>query len=344
MRGQGIAVVLLVAVLVGCTPTPAPDPTEAPSGSPSPVAEVAPVGESALPLGCADLLVETDVADLGPDFDEPVSAAIDESRIVVDMGVVALQLGTLECIWAARYGATDFHAAIELTVAPTTATALDAAAEQSFMGAFAPADGLPGTLLTCADPYAADETSTLYTNCDIVQLRAGYRLDLETSGLVGTDASVALGLLATIDAAIDAAPPARVVEPVAGTTDPGAVCTSAELAPVLAHLGATGDPVIAPSDGFPGVTQCTWPGVDEYGNPTGPWARVLPGGAWAIPRLGSGVASIFVPTHPSADGSLVIGVGDGVSVWRAVGDDLVEIVSGDSTKGDGWEAFLEATW
>jgi hypothetical protein len=214
-------------------------------------------------------------------------------------------------------------------------------------GPFVPLEGDATTLYSCSDGFQADESPVLYNSCDVVQLRAGYRIDLATSGLkasTGQDSSVALQLIARVDAAIDAADPARVVEPVSGTSDPASVCVAPEIAPVLERLGATGEPDVEQNAWHSGVTTCTWPGMDSYGNKTGPWVDVLPGGAWAIPRLGTGVSSIFMSTHPSADGSFVIGLGDGVSAWRAVGDDLVEIASGDLDATEGWEEFLEATW
>jgi hypothetical protein len=339
--------VVLMGFLAGCTAPPEPDPTTEPSGTPTPEVEVAPVGEAAIPLGCSDILAVEDVAHLGADVDEQLSLAIHENRIKVDMSVAELQLGTLRCIWAARYGSTDFHAVIDLRVAPTTATELVPAEEESYAGVPVAVDGDPATLLACGESFQADESPALYNGCDVTQLRAGYRIDFETSGLkaaAGRDPSVALELLSRIDTAIDAAGPARLVEPVDATTDPAALCRAPEIAPLLEHVGATGDPSIEPSGMFPSVTTCTWTGLDEYGNPLGPWVEVLPGGAWAIPRLGSGVSSIFMPTHASADGSFVIGVGDGVSAWRAIGDDLVHFISNDFDAATGWDAFLESTW
>jgi hypothetical protein len=346
MRIQGAVLgVVLVGLLVGCADA---DPTVAPSetSTPTPVAVVAPVGESALPLGCADLLASADVAELGAEFDDDLSLSIDENRIVVSMGVRELQLGTLQCIWAARYGSTDFHASVEVTVAPSTATTLDPTAEQSHAGEFTAVDGEPSMLVACSDGYQADETATLYLNCDVIQLHRGYRIELRSSGLrapASQDASVVRSLVAKVAAAIDLAEPTRVVEPVDGTSDPASLCRAPEIVPLLERLGAEGDPVVEPSPEYRGVTRCTWSGQDEYGD-VGPWVSVLPGGAWAIPRLGAGVSSIFMPTRPSADGSFVIGVGDGVSAWRAVGNDLVLVESGDFDAAEGWEAFLEATW
>jgi hypothetical protein len=314
---------------------------------PTPTVEVARVGEAAIPLGCSDLLAEAEVANLGADFDEDLSLAISESRIAVDMSVSELQQGTLRCIWAARYGSTDFHAVVEVEVTPSTATEPVAPEVQYSAGPFVPLDGDVTTLYSCSDGFQADESPTLYNSCDVVQLRAGYQIDLATSGLkasAGQDSRVALQLLATIDSAIDAARPAREIEPVTGTADPASVCQSPDLTSALEYLGAAGDPVVAPSEYYPGVTTCTWPGEDEYGQATGPWVEVLPGGAWAIPRLGTGVANIFTPTHPSADGSFVIGFGDNLGAWRAVGDDLVSIYGNNYDARDGWEAFLEVTW
>jgi len=348
MRIQGAVVGLtLVAVLVGCTTAPPPDPTSTPSESPTPTVEVAPLGEAAIPLGCSDLLAVTEVANLGPDYDEDLSLAIDESRIAVDMTVAELQRGTLRCIWASRYGSTDFHAAIELRVTPSTATQLVPADEQSYAGEFVAVEGDPTTLYVCSDGFQADESPAMYNSCDVVQLRAGYRVELSTSGLKSSgnpDPSVALQLLATIDSAVDTAGPARAIEPVTGTSDPASVCLAPELTSALAYLGAAGDPVVAPSEYYSGVTTCTWPGEDEYGQETGPWVEVLPGGAWAVPRLGTGVANIFTPTHPSGDGSFVIGFGDNLGAWRAVGDDLVSIYGYNYDARDGWEAFLESAW
>jgi hypothetical protein len=348
MRIQGAVLgVVIVGVLVGCA-APQPDPTAGPSDSPTPTAEVAAVGEAAIPLGCSDLLAVADVADLGPDFDEPLSLAVDEGRIAVDLSVAELQLGALRCAWAARYGASDLHPVIELTIAPSTVTELTPGDEESFSGEFAPVDGMADTLIACAESFvASSDDPTLFNQCDIAQLRTGYRIDLHLTALrasEGTDSSVALDLLSQVDAAVDGAGPARVIEPVAATTDPASVCQGPEIAPLLEHVAATGDPAVDQHETYSTVTTCTWAGEDEYGNPIGPWVSVLPGGAWAIPRLATGVSSPFLPTQPSADGSYVFGVGEGVSVWRAVGDDLVYFVSSDFAVQDGWESFLESAW
>lgn len=302
-----------------CAPSPesTAEPTAEPEPTPTPTVEVAPIGEAALPLGCADLLDVSDVA------------------------------GTLRCTWSARYGSTDFHGSVEVRVAPTTATSLDPAAEESYFGPLASHDGDADTLLVCDGGFQADDTGLLYNNCEIVRLQAPYRIEVRTLGLraeAPEGSSVALGLLAKVGSAVDAAPPARVIQSAGGTPDPASVCRAPEVTPLLERLGAVGEPVVSPSAAYPGVTTCVWPGVDEYGNESGPWVSVLPGGAWAIPRLQGGHASIFLPTHPSADGSYLVGVGDGVSAWRAVGDDLVYVLSGDFEATEGWEAFLESIW
>jgi hypothetical protein len=349
MRVQGVAfAVVVVGALLGCAaPSPSSHPTGTPSGTPSGEAEIAPVGESAIPLGCSDILAIEDVADLGAESDQDLSLAIHEDRIAVDMTVADLQLGALRCVWAARYGSTDFHAEIRLRIAPTTMTELVPTDEETHGGPPAAVDGDASALIVCDDSFQASDDPALYNVCRVVQLRGGYRIELETSGLraaEGQDPSVALRLLAGIDAAVDGAGPARVVEPVVGATDPGSLCRAPEIVPLLEHVGATGDPVIEPATDYPGVTRCAWASDDEYGNPSGPWIWVLPGGAWAIPRLGTGVSNIFTPTHPSADGSFVIGNGDEVSAWRAVGDDLVCFVSARLDEGDDWETFLDSTW
>jgi uncharacterized protein YodC (DUF2158 family) len=349
MRIRGAVLGLtLVAVLAGCA-APAGEPTNTPTETPTPTptVEVAPVGEAAIPLGCSDLLAVADVANLGADFDEKLSLAIDENRIAVDMSVSELQQGALRCIWAARYGSTDFHAIVEVTVAPSAATELVPPDVQYSASPFVPLEGDAATLYSCSDSFQADESSALYNSCDVVQLRAGYRIELATSGLkasAGQDSSVAAQLIGKVDAAVDAAGPARVVEPVSGTSDPASVCLAPEIAPALEYLGAAGDPVVAPSEYYPGVTDCKWTGVDAYGNQADTFVYVLPGGGWAIPRLATGVASIFMQTHPSADGTFLIGIGDGLNAWKAVGDDLVAIYGDNYDAHDGWEAFLESTW
>jgi hypothetical protein len=340
---------VLVAVLVGCTVS---DPTTTSSPTPSettPAIEVAPLGEAAIPLGCADILDTADVASLGADFDEELVLAIDENRIVIRMdAVAALQSGALHCIWAARYGSTDFHAQIELRISPSTSTTLDPTAEQSYADAFAPLDGDPTTLIACGESFiASSDDPTLYNGCDVVQLRDGYRIELTTNALeavAGRDQTVARRLVASIGAAVDGAGPARAIAPFAGTSDPAALCTAPELAPLLEHVGAGDEPAITTGVYDPAVTTCDWKGVDDYGQPTGPWVNVLPGGAWAIPRLATGFGNIFVSTHPSADGTFIVGTGDAVSAWRAIGDDLVEFEFGGIEAVEGWEEFLDATW
>lgn len=348
MRIQGVALgVVLLAFLVGCgNPTPTP-PSSSPSVLPSPTPETAPVGEAAIPLGCSDILADADVADLGHDsYDRDIHLAIDEDRIVVDMtAVVALEAGTLHCVWAARYGATDFHAQISLRISPSTSTALDPATEESSVDVFTPVDGDPNTLIACYESFeASSDDPTLFNGCEVIKLTAGYRVELETSALkaaAGRDQTATRSLLTKIDAAIASAGPARAIPDVEGTTNPAALCTSPEIAPLLEYLGAVGDPMVTSSNS---VTTCAWEGVDEYGNDIGPWVHVLPGGAWAIPRLVNGESNIFLPTHPSSDGNVIVGVGDGVSAWRAIGDDLVSISSYDFDATTGWEAVVEATW
>jgi hypothetical protein len=351
MRVQGAALsLLLLGLLTGCTPSSSgstPDPTSPAAATDS--AEVVPVGSSTIPLDCADLLDGSAVADLGPDDDEPIEPAIDASTIVVAMSdVAALQAGQLHCIWAARYGATDFHAQIEVRISPTDATTLDPGNEESYGDEpLAPFGSDPATLLWCSEPFAPTEDSAQFNTCEVVQLRRGYRITIEAIGLEagpGRDSSVAADLLEAIDAAVDAAGGPRTIETVTGAADPASLCTGPEIAPVLQRLGAVGDPLVETYGNDPVVTTCEWSGVDENGNPTGPTVEVLPGGAWAIPRLRTGIASIFLPTHPSTDGSLIIGVGDGVSAWRAIGGDLVSITSWDYDAVDGWESFIEATW
>ncbi|AYF96820.1 hypothetical protein D7I47_00155 [Protaetiibacter intestinalis] len=286
---------------------------------------------------------------LGSHLDDPIALAVDENRMVVQMdAVAALQAGALHCIWASRYGATDFHAEIELWITPSVATTVDPAAEHSDADAFAPLDGDPSTLIACYESYGGiSGDSELFNNCDVVQLRDGYRIDLTTTSLVavaGRDQTAARKLIAAIGTAVDGAGPARSIATAAGTGDPASLCTAPELVPLLDHVGATGDPTIETGTSDPAVTICAWDGVDGSGNPVGPRVRVLPGGSWAIPGLGTGLSSIFLVTHPSADGTYIVGVGDAVTAWRAIGDDLVEFESENPDAVDGWEGFLEATW
>lgn len=352
MSRQGVLVRFVVlaaatAALAACAPAePAATSEPGPSETAVPVVVAAP-GESAIPLGCADLLDVAAVADLGPSFDDPIAVAVDETRIAVDWSVARLQDGALHCVWASRYAASDFHAEIELWVAPTTATALDAASESSPIGDFGVADGVPGAIVACAEAFRATEAPDLFTSCDAVAIVAGYRVEVATSGLTsgpGRDPSATTSILADIVAAVPSAGPARTVAPSAASGTPAAACTSPELAPVLAYFGAEGAPVVGTDDEFPAVTSCRWDVEGEFGD-IGLRVEVLPGGAWALPRLATGVSTFWVPTAPSADGTFLIGSGDSVSGWRTLGDDLVEVFASPSGAArDGWAAFLESTW
>jgi hypothetical protein len=310
---------------------------------------VAPVGEAAIPLGCADLLAATDLADRGPAYDEPITVAIDENHVAVDLSVSRLQLGALHCVWASRYGASDFHAHVELWVAPSAATSLDPAAEQTDGGpSFAPIAGSPDALIACADSFvASSDDPTLYNSCEAVELRRGYRIEFAATGLTaaaGQDPTTTTELLGTIEAAIDAAGPARLVESIAGTSTPGSVCTAPELAPVFEYLAVEGSPTITIDEDYPTVTDCVWPGLDDAGNASGPYVSVLPGGAWAIDRMRSGVSTFWIPLHPSDDGTYIVGSGEGVEAWRAIGDDLVKVTAYDYDATEGWEDFLATVW
>lgn len=338
------AVALPLAACAPQGPEPGPSPTTVESASPAPVA--AP-GEAAIPLGCADLLAVDDLSDLGPDFDDPVGIAVDESRIAVDWSVARLQTGALHCVWASRYAASDFHTEIELWVEPTDATALDPAQESSGIGEFEPVDAVPGGLVACTEAFQATDDPALFTSCDAVTVRDGYRIELSTSGIdsaPGRDSTVTTSLLANVDAAVAAAGPARVVEPIGGSSDPATRCTAPELTPVLDYFGAEGSPAVGTATTSTAVTSCGWDVEDEFGD-IGLRVEVLPGGAWALPRLATGISTFWVPTAPSADGTFLIGSGDSVSGWRTLGDDLVAVfASPTGSARDGWAAFLEATW
>jgi hypothetical protein len=350
MRVRGAVVGLTVAaVLAGCATAPTSGPSNTPSEPSTPVVEVAPVGEAAIPLGCADLLEVADVAGLGTGFEgRLLDVAIDENRIAIDLSVSRLQLGDLHCVWADRYGASDFNSYVELWIGPSTATLLDPAAEQGWSGPLTPIPGYADALIACSEgSITSSDDPTLYNSCEVVDLRGGYRIELDTVGLraaPGQDLTVATALLAKVDAAVSSAGPARVVEPVEGASSPWTVCTAPELTPVFEYLGVDGAPTISANEYYPGVTDCVWASVDEYGNQAGPFVSVIPGGAWAITRMATGVSTFWIPTRPSSDGTYVVGVGDGMEAWRAIGDDLVRISSYRYDAVDGWEAFLESVW
>lgn len=343
MLARAVAVLVVVGTLSACAAAADDgEPTTPPSPAASPTTEFAPAGTSALPLGCADLLDVTDLIAVGPDSDEPISVAVDESRIEVGMRIAELQRGTLHCVWASRYGASDFHAQIDLTVAPAPATALDPATEDSHHGAYAALDGDAASLVACTDSFPADESAALYNGCDLVRLVGGYRIELGIMGLkaaAGRDTSIVVRLADMISAAIDEAGPARMIAPAQAGDDPASLCRAHEVAAVLAELAVSGDPSIDDGQTFEGVTTCVWERSDSWTS-----VYVIPGGAWAIEPLATGVATPFLPTHPSRDGSFIVGIGEGLSAWRAIGDDLVAIYSDDVDLRDDWEAFLESVW
>src|SRR5690349_2976391 len=112
VRGAAVAVPLLLLALTGCAtaeaaPTP---PPEVPTPTPTPTIEPV-IGQSALPLGCAELLTPADVATVVPDW----AVTIDEDHIRQSIDAVAkIQRGELFCAWGGdAYPSTGWVASIE---------------------------------------------------------------------------------------------------------------------------------------------------------------------------------------------------------------------------------------
>lgn len=342
-----VAAVGLAVMLTSCaapvpTHTPQPDPT------PTPTPEVAPLGSSALPLGCADLVDPSSLASMAPPSEPAVVAVVDERRIEQDMRSVAeRQAGVLRCAWSNNYGGTDFSRHVRLTVAPTTASSLDPSAEPiNSVNGWAEIAGDDPTLGDCS--AGSDSGSgELFGSCVIIQLRDGYRIDLTVVGMPAATVDEALSfsqaLLNFAGAAIGGAPPAREIATAAGTTDPASYCNAPAVLAVAAARGATGDPKITSE--IPGVTTCSWHAPDPYGY-SGDYTfdlNVIPGGAWAFQPLSEGVGRYPLWYEPSAFGPQLIGTGDWLAAFLVVDDDLLQLSTPYGPEDpDAWAQLLAA--
>jgi len=290
---------------------------------------MAPLGSSALPLGCADLISTASLASMAPPTEPAVVAVVDENRIEQDVRSVAqLQAGALRCVWSNNYGGTDSSRYVQLVVAPSAATALDPSAEQE--SAY-PWVEIPGDDPTLANCYAGSDVGAAAPVgfCAMVRLHDGYRIDLialgMTAAVVDEARSFSQGLLDAAVAAIDGAAPAREIVNAGGTTDPASYCAAPAVLAVGAARGATGDPEV--SSDIPGVTTCSWPAPDPYGH-SGDYTfdvNVIPGGAWALEPLAAGVGRYPLWYEQSSFGPQLIGTGDWLGAFLVVDDDLLQL-------------------
>lgn len=341
VRGAAVAVSLLLLALTGCAtaeaaPTP---PPEVPTPTPTPTIERV-IGQSALPLGCAELLTPADVAGVVPEL----RYVIDETHLLPRGDeLAAAQSGALFCGWGdAGYRGTGWSNSIEVRVSATTETTI----------APDPNDyGVPLVPVDAALPTSVGACTTLSeTNyCRLVQLRSGYRVELQVWADVHGDAAIratADALLERVGSAIDAAGPMRVVAQPAGTSQPTALCSDAQVWSIVTARGAAGEPAVSTWPATVGdlvTTTCAWTVPDPWGgDPVSVTVEVLPGGAWALPSIGG---SIGMYQGTPAEGYLVLGAMDGIGAVRAIGDDLVLIwAPTGETDPAAWEQLLDATW
>ena len=349
MRRAGLVVGIIgIAVsvgLAGCAPSSGR--FDLGTGT-EPGVEYAARGTSAIPLGCADLLAVADVAGMSPAGEPPMADVIDEARIAQDMSVSELQAGALRCVWSNNYGGTDFSRSVHVTVAPSTATALDPATEPPniYGGGWVEAAAEHPTLESCLDDSWAG-------NCTIVQLRAGYRIDLDIlasdTPSLGPAAAFSHGIVEAIGSRVDAAGPARAIAP-APDTDIAARCAAPEVTMVVAARGGSGPPSVAANSDYATVIDCTWMVANPDGSPYPEdytlTVSVLPGGAWAVDRIASGVGAYGNNYRPASDGGYLVSEGFfGLGAFRALGDDLIQVTApyrdGDP---DAWVQQLAAAW
>lgn len=342
-----VTVVGLAVMLASCAAAPAPTQTPQSDPTPTPTPEVAPLGSSALPLGCADLVHLSSLESMAPSSGPAIVSVVDERRIEQDVRSVAqLQAGVLSCVWSNNYGGTDFSRYVRLDVAASAATSLDASAEQ---GSLYPWIEIPGDHPTLANCDAGSDAGAgeLFGHCDMIQLRDGYRIDLIVSGMPAAVIDEALsfsqGLLDFAGAAIDGAPPAREISAAGGTADPASYCAAPAVLAVGSARGATGDPEV--TSGINGVTTCSWHAPDPYGYSSDYTfdVSVIPGGAWAIQPLAAGVGSFPFWYEPSTLGPQLIGTGDWLAAFLVVDDDLLQLTTPPGPDDpDAWAQLLAA--
>lgn len=346
VRGAAVAASLLMLALAGCAaagtvPTPPP-------GVPTPTPTIEPViGASALPLGCAELLSLDDLKGFVP----TVGTIVDERHLIQRIDAVqAAQRGDLRCGWAEdEFDGTGWTNQVDLRIAPSTDVDLPQTDESGSKLTPVPAAhptaryGLDGS---CA---VGDDSGAAF--CRVVQLRGGYRLELDVAARVGAEPSLepgTLALLEKIGSAIDGAGPMRVVSQPSGTTDPAALCAEPSLRSVVDARGASGEPVLETwpqSGGIASMTRCEWNVTDEWGFPNSASIQVLPGGAWAFESLSNGIGSYPFWFTTADGGAYLVGSGDGVAALRVVGEDLIEITAAHgSADPAAWEQLLDATW
>lgn len=345
MRSPGIVVAIVAAVaLAGCAPGGgAPGPGAPGLGAPG--VEYAPLGTSAIAAGCADLLPLDRVAGMSPEGEPAMVDVIDENRIAQDMSVAALQAGALRCVWSNNYGGTDFKRSVWLTVWPSTETTLDAATEpESYYGPWNDTGEDIPTLFACE--HYGD-----MGNCSLVQLRAGYRIELIVEAVTSSGlpemATFARRILAGIGDGVDAAGPARAIAPWP-LTDVAAVCAAPEITAVVAARGGAGAPQIAPNPYNEGVVDCSWQVDNPYGSTYEDdytlYVSVLPGGAWAMDRLATGVGSVGGMYQPVDDyllGTPIFSVG----AMRTIGNDLVRVIAPfRDDDPEAWERAIASAW
>lgn len=298
-------------------------------------------------MGCAELLSLDDLEEFVP----TVGTIVDERHLLQRIDAVqAAQRGDLRCGWAEdEFNGTGWTNQVDLRIAATTDVVLPPTDESGSTLTPVPAAhptaryGLDGS---CA---VGDDSGAAF--CNVVQLRGGYRVELDVAARMGAEPSLepgTLALLETIGSAIDAAGPMRVVAQPPGTTDPAALCAEPALRSVVDARGASGEPVLGTwpeGGGVASTTSCVWNITDEWGYPNAISIQVLPGGAWAFAALSDGIGSYPFWFTKGDGGAYLVGSGDGVAALRVLGDDLIEITAANgSADPAAWEQLLDATW
>lgn len=348
VSGQGKLAALVVAiglVLVGCgAAPPAPMPSASESSSESPESVVAAVGEPALDASCTDLVDEAALRAAGDANEDALALALDERRIAQRLAAAArLQAGDLRCVWSSNFGGTDFARSVSVVVTPSTESSVAASTDASSAGPWRVAPD--GSLEACTEPAAivvvAESTSG---SCSAILVAAGYRVDIEVSSHALPTRDAAWAWLADVRthlvAALEAAPAPREI-PAVGPAELS--CSDPRLVALVAARGGGGEPEVR-GDGA--ITWCSWPVPDPTGMADGFTLDVgiLADGAGLLEVLADGVGLYPLWFEPLPGEPLILlGTGDAIGAFVAVGPDLVEI-SGPAGADDpaAWVADLTA--
>ncbi len=336
-----LAVTLL---LTGCTTVEEPAAIPAvPTPPPATEPAAAPLGSSALPLGCADLVDLAVIESMAAPGEWPVVAVIDENRIERSIRhVAALQAGALRCVWSSNFGSTGFNRTVTIEVHPSTETHLDPAAAAGADLGGRTWSVLAGEHPTISGCHAIGLISdTDYAgSCSYVQLRDGYRIHLDADGAPGQGDDVrdfGLALLERVGSAIDGADEARRIAIADRSGVPARHCDAPGVRQIIAARGGSGEPTISETGG---LTECTWV-VPWDGISPDLTVSVLPGGGWAFEPLVAGVDHFPVMYVPSPSGQHLVAGGDWFAALTMKDGDLVAIEAPGALEWDDNERWVE---